>query len=286
MRRIALKCQASHIWPAPPPAPRRGRRLPSGSTRPDPVRPLDLQPAQQTGINLAPRRGLRCIRLAVQRLDPPAFPRRAGKAAADLDAVAVQKIAQHPAPRELGRWRCNRPEIFQLQLRASRAKMFAFLMAASLEARFGGVDRSPRKVEWPTDTGSGYISRDTPSLRPRYRPGAADDARHSPAIQRQGGSRREHHQARRLQRKSFAGCRRRLRKPARLARPLQRHSPARRIALSFAQQSNREAVTGIWRATTARAKATRMAKIQFLLAERLPQTLITPSWRLMCRLRC
>src|SRR5271170_1878836 len=55
--------------------------------RPNLVRPLDLQPAQQIGINLVPRRGLRRVRLAVERLDSHAFHQRADMAAADLDAL-------------------------------------------------------------------------------------------------------------------------------------------------------------------------------------------------------
>ena len=35
------------------------------------------------------------------------------------------------------------------------------LMVASLEARFGRVDRSPQTIEWLSDNGSGYIAKET-----------------------------------------------------------------------------------------------------------------------------
>jgi putative transposase len=35
------------------------------------------------------------------------------------------------------------------------------LMVASVEARFGRVNRSPQTIEWLTDNGSGYIARET-----------------------------------------------------------------------------------------------------------------------------
>src|SRR5664280_2479357 len=74
--------------------------------RPDLVRTFDLQPAQKIGINLIPWRGLRRIRLTVDRFDPHAHHQRGDMAAADLDALAVQKVTQHPAPRE---------RVFQMQ---------------------------------------------------------------------------------------------------------------------------------------------------------------------------
>ena len=39
--------------------------------------------------------------------------------------------------------------------------MFAFLMVASVESRFGRVNRSPQTIEWLSDNGSGYIARET-----------------------------------------------------------------------------------------------------------------------------
>src|ERR1035437_1289738 len=75
--------------------------------RPDLVRTFDLQPAQKIGINLIPWRGLRRIRLTVDRFDPHALHQRGDMAAADLDTLAVQKVTQHPAPRE---------RVFQMQL--------------------------------------------------------------------------------------------------------------------------------------------------------------------------
>jgi putative transposase len=35
------------------------------------------------------------------------------------------------------------------------------LMVASVESRFGGVDRSPQIIEWLSDNGSGYIAKET-----------------------------------------------------------------------------------------------------------------------------
>src|SRR5450631_1769488 len=75
--------------------------------RPDLVWTLDLQPAQQIGVNLVPRRGLRRVRPAINRLDAHALHQRGDAAAADLDTLAVQKVAQHPAARE---------RVFQMQL--------------------------------------------------------------------------------------------------------------------------------------------------------------------------
>ena len=67
---------------------------------------IDLQPAQEIGIDLVPRRGIRCVRPAIDRLDAHAFHQRGDMATADLDALAVQKVAQHPAARE---------RVFQMQ---------------------------------------------------------------------------------------------------------------------------------------------------------------------------
>ena len=39
--------------------------------------------------------------------------------------------------------------------------MCAFLMVASVESRFGQIDRLPRTVEWLSDNGSGAIAKQT-----------------------------------------------------------------------------------------------------------------------------
>src|SRR5271154_1981290 len=100
--------------------------------------------------------------------------------------------------------------------------MFAFLMVASVESRFGPINRLPWTIEWLSDNGSG--SPGDPSLRPRPWLGAADDARHEPAIQRHGRGLRADDQARLCPRRSLARRQDRLRKLAALVRPLQRRS--------------------------------------------------------------
>jgi hypothetical protein len=57
-------------------------------------------------MDLVPRRGFRGVRSAIDRLDAHALHQRGDVAAADLDALAVEKVAQHPAARE---W------VFQMQ---------------------------------------------------------------------------------------------------------------------------------------------------------------------------
>ena len=47
-----------------------------------------------------PRRGLRCVPPTIDRLDPPALHQRRDMPAADLDAFAGEKVAQHAGPRE------------------------------------------------------------------------------------------------------------------------------------------------------------------------------------------
>src|SRR5450631_2269230 len=74
--------------------------------RPDLVRTVDLQPAQKIGIDLVPQRGFRRVWPTIDRLDAHALHQRGDVAAADLDALAVQKVAQHPAARE---------RVFQMQ---------------------------------------------------------------------------------------------------------------------------------------------------------------------------
>jgi hypothetical protein len=56
---------------------------------PDLVGTIDLQTAQQIGIDLVARRGLRGVRPAIDRFDAHAFHQRGDVAAADLDALAV-----------------------------------------------------------------------------------------------------------------------------------------------------------------------------------------------------
>jgi hypothetical protein len=74
--------------------------------RPDLVGTIDLQSAQEIGIDPVARRGFRGVRPAIDRLDAHALHQRGDVAAADLDARAVEKVAQHPAARE---------RIFQMQ---------------------------------------------------------------------------------------------------------------------------------------------------------------------------
>ena len=68
--------------------------------RPHPVRPLDLHVAQQIRVDLVPRRRLRGVRPAIERLDRHALHHRSNPAATDRDALAAQQVAQHPAARE------------------------------------------------------------------------------------------------------------------------------------------------------------------------------------------
>src|SRR5665647_1727142 len=75
--------------------------------RPDLVWTLDLQSAQQIRINLVAQRGLRRVRATIECLDSHALHQCPDMTAADWKALPVQKIAQHPRPRE-------RP--FQVQL--------------------------------------------------------------------------------------------------------------------------------------------------------------------------
>jgi putative transposase len=54
--------------------------------------------------------------------------------------------------------------------------MFACLMVASVESRFGLINRLPQTIEWLSDNGSGYIANETKSfarqlgLEPRTTP--------------------------------------------------------------------------------------------------------------------
>src|SRR3974377_2353032 len=68
--------------------------------RPDMVGLFDLQLAQEIGINLVSRRGLAGVRAPIDRLDPHALHQCHDMAAANRNALAVQQIAQHSAPRE------------------------------------------------------------------------------------------------------------------------------------------------------------------------------------------
>src|SRR5579863_8002526 len=80
------------------------------------------------------------------------------------------------------------------------------------------------------------------SLRPRPRLQAIDDARHQPAIQRDGRGLCGNHQARLCPRQSNARRQDRHRKLAALVRPLQRRSPAQRSTLPFAARVHRCAI--------------------------------------------
>ena len=68
--------------------------------RPDLIGPLDLHAAQQIGINLVARRGFRGVAAPIDRLDPHAPHQRCHVSAADGDAFALEKIAQHARARE------------------------------------------------------------------------------------------------------------------------------------------------------------------------------------------
>ena len=68
--------------------------------RPDLVGPLDFHAAQQIGIDLVSWRGLRRIAPPVDRFDPHALHQRRDMPAANLHALASEKIAQHASARE------------------------------------------------------------------------------------------------------------------------------------------------------------------------------------------
>src|SRR5208337_2732438 len=65
--------------------------------RPDLIGSLDLHVAQKIRVNLVAWRGFGGVWLAIDRLDPHALHQRCDMAPANGDALAVQKIAQHPA---------------------------------------------------------------------------------------------------------------------------------------------------------------------------------------------
>ena len=116
------------------------------------------------------------------------------------------------------------------------------LMVASVESRFGQVNRLPRAIEWLSDNGSGYIAKDTKTLRARSRIRAAHDPRDEPAVQRHGRGLRANDQTRLRPRQSSARRPNRHRKPASLVRALQQGSSAQRLALSFATRVHRCAI--------------------------------------------
>ena len=68
--------------------------------RPHLVRPLDRHRAQQIRVDLVARRRLRRVRPAIDRGDAHALHHRRDALTADLDALAAQQIAQHPAAGE------------------------------------------------------------------------------------------------------------------------------------------------------------------------------------------
>ena len=116
------------------------------------------------------------------------------------------------------------------------------LMVASVKFRFGQINRLPRTIEWLSDNGSGYIAKETRAFAREIGLGAADDARHQPAIQRHGRGLRADDQARLCPRQSIARRQDRHRKLAALVRPLQHRSPAQRFALSIAARVHRRAI--------------------------------------------
>ena len=117
------------------------------------------------------------------------------------------------------------------------------LMVASVEARFGRVNRSPQTIEWLSDNGSGYIAKETRAF-------ARDiglEPLTTPVTSPQSNGMAEAF-VRTIKRdyarvKSSAGRSHGDRKPADLVQPLQRYSPAQRLALSFAARVHRRAIT-------------------------------------------
>ena len=67
---------------------------------PDLVRTVDAHAPEQVGVDLVPRRGLRGVRLAEDRLQAHPLHQGRDMTATDFDPLLVEEIAQHPASRE------------------------------------------------------------------------------------------------------------------------------------------------------------------------------------------
>jgi transposase InsO family protein len=93
------------------------------------------------------------------------------------------------------------------------------LMVATVEHRYGQVNRVPEPIEWLTDNGSCYTARDTRAFA-RHRVGAAHDAGQQPAVERYGRGVRPHAETRLRPREPKAGCQDGHRPAARLVRLL------------------------------------------------------------------
>jgi hypothetical protein len=93
------------------------------------------------------------------------------------------------------------------------------LMVASVESRFGQVNRLPRAIEWLSDNGSGYIAKDTKRFARDL--GFEPFTTVEPTVQWHGRGFRANDQTRLRPRQSGARRPNRHRKPASLVRALQ-----------------------------------------------------------------
>ena len=115
-------------------------------------------------------------------------------------------------------------------------------MVASVESRFGQINRLPRTIEWLSDNGSGYIAKDTRAFAARSRLEPLTTPVTSPQSNGMAEAfvrtiKRDYARVNLIARRPD-----RHRKLAALVRPLQRRSPAQRFALSFTARVHRRAI--------------------------------------------
>ena len=80
------------------------------------------------------------------------------------------------------------------------------LMVATVEHRYGQVNRVPEPIEWLTDQGSCYTARSTRAFAPGHWTDPAHDPSQQSSIKRHGGGVRSHPQARLCSREPQARC--------------------------------------------------------------------------------